>query len=1181
MASLDDVLFLIFVKTLREACMINRSSKFISIVLAFALICTSVIFTSAAESDVSTFFEANGLVADFEVETQWDGSHNGIITVTNTGTEPVDNWAFTFDFSQEITNIWNAAIIEHQPGVYTVKNLVWNQDIPVGGSINFGFTAADHGEITPPSFIVKNARIEDIPLENVQIEYVPYSDWGSGFTSALQITNLSETAIEDWLIDFDFMRNIDRVSSAKLIEHKETHYVIQNDGFTQNISPNQSFLIGMGGSDGSSSDVPGNIVLKQVNLAFDLVSDTDGDQILDWIEICIDGTDPLVVEGETPTPTAIPTPVPIVSPTVFPTTEPSSTPTVTPVVSPTPDITEDHDADGLPDIYEKVILRRMILDGISVTGIESVHPSDDYDEDGMILTLEYEYDTNPFMPDSDEDGLNDYDEVFLYGTSPISNDSDGDAMGDGTEIDAGLDPLSSDSDGDTIPDSEEIVTQHVRLDSIEKVDSSKSFVEPSVVITGKGDYSEKMYATMIEDHGGLFTSSAIVGRPFEFVHDEDLSFESSILSFRVNDSVLEDNNIVDLKIAFFDEETSNIEILETTYNTSTKTLSASVDHYSTYMLVNAKRFRYMSQVPSGTPQPIAATRHAYNGHLYALVDESMTWTDARDFCAEHGGHLVIIEDEFEQQFLTNLIHSNGRKNLYWIGLSGEDEQCSWVDGTPVSYTNWGAGEPNSTTETVVHMYCQPVNEFNCGDWNDTLNENFVSSTYFWSTYNCGIIIEWDNPDELGAYKITLSDGTVVELDQDPSLGDITVDSDGDGIPDVIELDKLQKDTCSGLIYWTFYSNPGKTDTDGDTLPDIDDLNPRSYDAVVTEHTDSYIKFNSGRTWNIITCTAYDFLDNLCGVIDGHVDNPMSIDEFRAISANWRSNDEQEYSLDELTVIGLVNNDGTQLYMDKVSSDYRETVFQRLAQRESRYYQHRGILCWADWYEVAKGTKGGFFRGKVFSEADINFSTRLFYSYDVYDVLSSLIILGALVIASIVATKCAPIVAYHIDTLLQYIHEYGVKDGLNMYLVRGPQGMPDGVFSWVQMDMEDGDCDLDDVVNTTVPIHERGASGQAYIEETYGGIPQYYFRTEVDGVAGGRFVDLYNNGVAYESKVGYTCLNQRVRIQIIKDGWLLQTKAVEKVVWVFTESSISGTVGATQSVFDLLKQYGIQYVVHVE
>ena len=556
----------------------------------------------------------------------------------------------------------------------------------------------------------------------------------------------------------------------------------------------------------------------------------------------------------------------------------------------------------------------------------------------------------------------------------------------------------------------------------------------------------------------------------------------------------------------------------------------------------------------------------------------MSWTDARDYCIAHGGHLVIIEDEYEQQFLTDLMHQYGTKNLYWIGLSGEDEQCSWVDGTPVSYTNWASGEPNSRTETVIHMYCMPTGGFSCGEWNDTLNENFVSSSSFWSTYNCGIIIEWDDPDGLGKCRITLSDGTVVELDQDPALGDVTIDTDKDGIPDVIELNRQQVNPSSG-VYWTFFSNPGRKDTDGDGLLDIDDLNPRLYDTVVTADTSTYIKFNTGRKWNKIPCTAFDYYDNIFAPLDNDVKNPIPGDELNRIYHCYENNRKQSFTLNELTYIGLVNNDGAQLYMDDVSSATRETVFQRLAQRESKYFQHSGVLWWSGWKEVPKGTSGGFFKGALFSEADINFSIRIFYAYDVYDVLSTLIVIGAIIIAMIVAYYCAPVVAAHLEAILYYVETFGVIKGLDLYLALA-QYYPEGIFTWIQMDMSDGDSCLDDLAATTIPIHEQGAAGQRYIEETYGGTPQKYFQTWVNGIRGGRYVDLYNNGVAYESKEGYTCLSQRVKMQILKDAWLLENGKVDKVVWVFTESTITGRVGATQSVFDLLNQYGIQYVVHL-
>lgn len=79
--------------------------------------------------------------------------------------------------------------------------------------------------------------------------------------------------------------------------------------------------------------------------------------------------------------------------------------------------------------------------------------------------------------------------------------------------------------------------------------------------------------------------------------------------------------------------------------------------------------------------------------------------------------------------------------------------------------------------------------------------------------------------------------------------------------------------------------------------------------------------------------------------------------------------------------------------------------------------------------------------------------------------------------------------------------------------------------------------------------------------------------------GGRYVDQLSNGIAYEAKVGYTCLSQRVRIQVMKDAYLLQTNQVNAVVWEFFKSDITGRGGATQQLLEFLTQNGIQYVIH--
>lgn len=360
--------------------------------------------------------------------------------------------------------------------------------------------------------------------------------------------------------------------------------------------------------------------------------------------------------------------------------------------------------------------------------------------------------------------------------------------------------------------------------------------------------------------------------------------------------------------------------------------------------------------------------------------------------------------------------------------------------------------------------------------------------------------------------IRLSNGSIVRLDKDPSLGDETIDTDSDGIPDVIELKSKYKVSAYNpyakryelIDTWTFYSNPIIADTDGDGILDVDDLNPCKFDTVIVENTESVIKFNTGRYWNNITCNSFDFMDNFMQFVDLHVDNPIPVDEFRVIVANYLKNSEQNFSIDELVVIGLINNEGSKLYMHDKTDSVKETVFQRIANRESKYYKHSGILWWSNWEEVPKGTKGGFFRGTVLSEADINFSLDIYYVCDVYTVLDTVARVGAIVIAVIVIVDATPVVLANIQGIIYYCKTYGIFEGLKMYTYLGIQNLPNGVITWIQMDMADGDSSVDDLIDKGIPIYQRGITGEQALKISHPGESQKFFTTFVDGIKGGRY-----------------------------------------------------------------------------
>lgn len=94
----------------------------------------------------------------------------------------------------------------------------------------------------------------------------------------------------------------------------------------------------------------------------------------------------------------------------------------------------------------------------NVIGSTPEAPADgdgDPDSDGLTNSQEAELGTDPNLADSDDDGINDSEEVNTYGSDPLNLDSDGDLLYDGGELVRGTDVLGTDSDGDGLTDGNE------------------------------------------------------------------------------------------------------------------------------------------------------------------------------------------------------------------------------------------------------------------------------------------------------------------------------------------------------------------------------------------------------------------------------------------------------------------------------------------------------------------------------------------------------------------------------------------------------------------------------------------------------------------------------------------------------------------------------------------------------
>lgn len=115
-----------------------------------------------------------------------------------------------------------------------------------------------------------------------------------------------------------------------------------------------------------------------------------------------------------------------------------------------------------------------------------------------------------------------------------------------------------------------------------------------------------------------------------------------------------------------------------------------------------------------------------NGHKYLLLD-TKNWTGSEAEAESLGGHLATVRNAAENSFIFNTFADAGGvpRNL-WIGFNdaGHKGIYTWVSGESVTYTNWGAGQPDNYNgiEDYVHILASQFQALLPGTWND-VNDN--------------------------------------------------------------------------------------------------------------------------------------------------------------------------------------------------------------------------------------------------------------------------------------------------------------------------------------------------------------------------------------------------------------------------------------------------------------------------
>lgn len=224
----------------------KKLKKSVSAILASAM--SLSLFTAIPVSaDIGrTTYNYDGYSVDYNVTNEWDGAQTVELTVSNTGTDSILNWALKYDAEGEISNLWNADLYEQNGDEYVIKNVGWNFEIAPRQSVTYGYTLSGNDITLPENFEIYSKRVDK--TEGYDVQYNITKSWDTGVEGNIVITNTSLAPIEAWTLSFDSNFTVDNLWNGRVLENNGMSYTVAAEMWTNPVQPNSSMTIGFVGS---------------------------------------------------------------------------------------------------------------------------------------------------------------------------------------------------------------------------------------------------------------------------------------------------------------------------------------------------------------------------------------------------------------------------------------------------------------------------------------------------------------------------------------------------------------------------------------------------------------------------------------------------------------------------------------------------------------------------------------------------------------------------------------------------------------------------------------------------------------------------------------------------------------------------------------------------------------------
>lgn len=443
---------------------------------------------------------------------------------------------------------------------------------------------------------------------------------------------------------------------------------------------------------------------------------------------------------------------------------------------------------------------------------------DDYDGDKLNNKKELELGTSAIKIDTDNDGLDDYYEIYTSKTDPKKDDTDGDEVSDYDEvINFKSNPLvkTSSFSGKIESDNREV---GITLNNISVSDFDK---------------------VTFEESGHYVLSSSMAGYIMPAYNIEtDIKFTSSTISFNFEGYTLDKDAVP--TIYYYNEKTKQLEELKTTITGTTA--SAVVNHFSTYILVDKNKLGDINQVGSSGGEikvndPINGEFVFYYSPvltafmdlpIYIMANSSVTEKQMEIMKAKFD---VLFEGDYEVEF--KIIKSDfGFKVLKnFIEIIYKGLYAFMVDGLGLDFLFASSVKDNGSfihniNDCLVLGYMNNISDFG----NYFVNEDDVNIF----TDNLIVVDLNDKTDSNNdgisdAYTKAIVGGAITTYTginpfEGYSYNQIqnSDDFDGDGIKNGAEISVKE---AFGKFYVDMLSNPTMIDSDSDGLDDPEDESP--------------------------------------------------------------------------------------------------------------------------------------------------------------------------------------------------------------------------------------------------------------------------------------------------------------------------------------------------------------------